>query len=103
MTHYLGITTYHNVGLAHPPVRLHCVQNCHASIAELQAYFRKYNNGGKQVTIDAAIAIAEFDANPVNPGQMLGPSQIAFVLQGANWVCSVFTVTAAQIAMITGA
>ena len=101
MTHYLGITTF--VGLAEPLVRLHCVQNCHASIAELQAYFRKYNDGGKQVTIDATVSIGEFDANPVNPGQMLGQSRIAFVLQGANWVCSVFTVTAAQIAMITGA
>ena len=101
MTHYLGITTF--VGLAEPLVRLHCVQNCHASIAELQAYFRKYNDGGQQVTIDATVSIGEFDANPVNPGQMLGPSRIAFVLQGANWVCSVFTVTAAQIAMITGA
>ena len=101
MTHYLGITTY--VGLVGPPVRLHFVQNCHASIAELQAYFRKYNDGGQQVTIDATVSIGEFDANPVNPGQMLGQSRIAFVLQGANWVCSVFTVTAAQIAMITGA
>ena len=101
MTHYLGITAF--VGLAEPLVRLHCVQNCHASIAELQAYFRKYNDGGQQVTIDATVSIGEFDANPVNPGQMLGQSRIAFVLQGANWVCSVFTVTAAQIAMITGA
>ena len=94
-SNYLAITTYRR----HPKTVLHIVQECRATVNEVVDYYTDHIEG-RMVTIDAQIAKAEFQRNPVNPSAM--GLQMVRVLNRANYVCSIYTVTAEQLQTITG-